>query len=131
MEVQLSKPFYTYREHILPAREQLAKRFPAAFKRKGEPEKRPLKIGIDKDVLALVKDIPRKVVKLAISDYCSGPKYAKAMVEGVDRIDLDGNPAGTVSAASEAYARAREANRQQHFRQRHASRQIVGEEARP
>ncbi|TJW14361.1 MAG: hypothetical protein E5W82_10305 [Mesorhizobium sp.] len=127
----MTKPFYTYREHILPAREQLAKRFPAAFKRKGEPEKQPLKIGIAKDVLALVKDIPRKVVKRAISDYCSGPKYTKALVTGAQRIDLDGKPAGNVSAASEAYARAREANRLEHVHQRHASRQILVEEARP
>lgn len=127
----MPKPFYTYREHILPAREQLAKRFPAAFMRKGEPEKKPLKIGIAKEVLALVKDIPRKVVKRAISDYCCGPKYTKAMVTGAVRVGLDGNPAGNVSAASEAYARAREAERQKHYHQRHASRQIVVEEARP
>ncbi|WP_189521110.1 ProQ/FinO family protein [Mesorhizobium sp. M1B.F.Ca.ET.045.04.1.1] len=127
----MSKPFYTYREHINPARERLAKLFPSAFSRKGEPAKRPLKIGIDKDVLAAVKDIPRRVIKLAISDYCTGPKYAKAMVEGAVRIDLDGNPAGVVSAHSEAYARAREATRLERVNNRHVSRQIVGEEARP
>lgn len=127
----MSKPFYSYREHILPAREQLAKRFPAAFMRKGEPEKKPLKIGIEKDLLAAVKDIPRKVLKRVISDYRSGPKYTKAMISGAQRIDLDGNPAGNVSAASEAYARAREADRQKNYHQRHVSRQIVVEEARP
>ncbi|MER9768968.1 ProQ/FinO family protein [Mesorhizobium sp. M0189] len=123
--ITMPKPRYTLREHILPAREHLAKRFPDAFMRKGEPTKKPLKVGIAVDVLRLVKDIPREILKRAIGDYCTGPKYAKAMVTGATRVDLDGNAAGVVTPDAEAYTRAREAKRRKDSQDYHARRQAA------
>ena len=100
---------FSYREHILPCRTALVERFPAAFMPKRCDAKRPLKVGIHRDVVARMKDFPRRIIQLAINDYCSGPKYTRAMTAGAQRVDLDGNPAGKVTLADAAFAKAKHA----------------------
>jgi len=90
-------------------RRALAKAFPACFNRpKSKAPKRPLKIGIAADAVArgvMGEDgqpLTTKRIERAVTDYCTGTKYEAALVAGAVRIDLDGNPAGTVLPAHAA-----------------------------
>lgn len=86
-------------------RRALAAAFPACFNRpKSKAPKRPLKIGITADLIARGitgedgQPLSRKRIERAVRDYCLGTKYDAALIPGATRIDLDGNPAGSVSA---------------------------------
>ena len=50
-------------------------------------------------------DIKAHAVALAIADYCRGASYHAAMVEGANRVDLDGNAAGRVTKGAAERAR--------------------------
>jgi ProP effector len=102
---------FSENEKILAMRAILAKRFPACFMTKGNPVKLPLKIGIRHDILARCPDLDAELVGRAIRDYVNGPRYARCMRAGSDRIDLDGNPCGQVSEADQQNATFREKNR--------------------
>lgn len=90
-------------------RRALAVAFPACFNQpKSKAPKRPLKIGITSDLIARGvtgedgQPLSRKRIERAVRDYCLGTKYDAALISGAIRIDLDGNPAGTVSASHAA-----------------------------
>jgi sRNA-binding protein len=69
------------------------------------PQRKPLKIGIHQDILAAAEGaIADHEVSLALRHYCNGSFYLHACVEGADRLDLDGNVAGTVTADEAAHA---------------------------
>lgn len=91
------------REENLRTRELLCAAFPNAFSEKGAA-KRPLKIGIFKDIRAVGWGISYNRLRNALRDYCSGPLYLKAMQAGEPRIDLDGRDAGIVSEDHAAHA---------------------------
>lgn len=82
----------------------LARAFPNAFTppRSKEP-KRPLKLRIFDDLMARgVLDLDgvslsRTRIGRTLADYVRGYRYHKACAAGGDRVDLDGNPAGTVT----------------------------------
>lgn len=101
------------RQKLEAMREILARRFPNCFVRQGDrlSEKRPLKIGIRDDLMTRCPDLNQQWLARAIGDYCTGPKYSRIMIAGTERIDLDGNPAGTVSEADQANAEFRERRR--------------------
>jgi sRNA-binding protein len=80
---------------------QLAERFPAVFTQTG---RRPLKIGIHGELLALGFD--RKLVVVALRSYCGSSGYLSALREGAARIGLDGQPTGVVTAEEEKIAAA-------------------------
>ena len=82
----------------LPA---LAKTYPACFD--GE-NPRPLKLGIHRDLMAA--GFEKAAVKRTLARYCNRPRYRKALRAGVIRIDLQGQPAGVVTAAEAETARA-------------------------
>lgn len=90
-------------------RDQIVKTFPACFAGKGK-SKCPLKIGIDVDILKAVNLDPREV-SLAIHDYTNGPTYLKNVVEGAERIGLDGQVCGVVTAEQAKQAAGRLAKR--------------------
>ncbi|WP_240721776.1 ProQ/FINO family protein [Halomonas marinisediminis] len=75
-------------------------RYPAAFF-KGHT--RPLMVGIH-ELLASREPWPEKLVRRALACYVNLPRYLKAMREGAERIDLDGQPAGKVDAQAADYA---------------------------
>lgn len=85
------------REIAAETRAILVARFPECFMRKGKA-KLPLKIGIDRDLAEQCQDIAAAHIRIAMKDYCGGPKYLKAMVEGARRVALDGSDAGFVTA---------------------------------
>jgi hypothetical protein len=84
----------------------LAALYPACF---DWERPRPLKLGIHKDLLAVgfgeAKVEPAQI-KRALGRYCHRPRYWKALRAGADRIDLQGQPVGVVTAEEAAAARA-------------------------
>ncbi|HHJ1300393.1 ProQ/FinO family protein [Pseudomonas sp. P1B16] len=90
----------------------LQKHFPLAFPVNPAP-KVPLKEGIFKDAeqhLELL-GLTREQLKLGISTWCRGARYWASMVEGAPRLDLSGQPSGTVTAAQALHAK-QQASRQ-------------------
>lgn len=91
-------------KRYVPAwRDRLHEAFPQAILERGQP-KRPLKIGIYRDIKARLPDMPAQAIHRALNDYVSGPTYLSNCVVGAERIDLDGSPAGTVDERGEAFA---------------------------
>lgn len=87
-------------------RELLATAFPDCFAPAGA-EKRPLALGVHDAVLAALPEIGRRRLAEALADYTSGPTYLRHVVEGAERIGLDGAPAGLVRASEAAHAALR------------------------
>lgn len=90
----------------------LQKHFPLAFPVNPAP-KVPLKEGIFKDAeqhLELL-GITSEQLKLGISTWCRGNRYWACMVENAPRLDLNGQPAGIVTAGQALYAK-QQASRQ-------------------
>src|SRR5262245_42560137 len=84
----------------------LAERYPKCFL-VYEGRRRPLKIGIHRDIKAALDGAitPAELHK-ALGIYCSNPAYLDHTRTGAWRLDLDGNPAGVVTADEEAHAKA-------------------------
>ena len=91
--------------------ELLCQRFPSCFAQ-FERRRRPLKVGIIDDLLgALGAQVERKQLSAALRLYVGNLHYRAAQTAGAMRIDLNGNPAGTVSEADAASAAADVADR--------------------
>ncbi|MBO0736929.1 MAG: ProQ/FinO family protein [Alphaproteobacteria bacterium] len=86
-------------------RAQLAKRFPTCFAANCG-QKRPLKIGIYRDIRTLMPEIPGKRLSAVLSFYVGGWDYLRLLVAGAQRFDLFGEPAGEVSAEQAEHAAA-------------------------
>ena len=84
----------------------LAETFPKCFS-VYQGRRRPLKIKIHLDIQAALDGAitPAELHK-ALGTYCSNQVYLGHTRTGAWRLDLDGNPAGTVTADEEAHARA-------------------------
>lgn len=91
---------------------RLQKHFPVTFPKNPAP-KLPLKIGIHQDLLAKAKDLglEEAAITEAVKTWCRGTRYWASIVEDAPRIDLEGQPAGTVSARDAALARSLENRR--------------------
>ncbi|RUR42367.1 ProQ/FINO family protein [Vreelandella populi] len=75
-------------------------RYPQAFF-KGHTK--PLKVGIHQD-LAAREPWSGKLIRRALANYVNLPRYLKSVHEGVDRVDLDGQPAGKVDKEASLHA---------------------------
>lgn len=80
---------------------QWYQRYPKAFF-KGHTQ--PLQVGIHQ-ALAAREPWPEKLLRRALAGYVNLPRYLKAVREGVERIDLEGRPAGSVDAQAAEYAK--------------------------
>lgn len=91
---------------------KLQKLFPKTFPKNPAP-KVPLKVGILKDLVAQSEaiKISEEDIKLALKTWCRGARYWAVTVEGTERVDLEGNPAGSVTATEAAQARLLEKRR--------------------
>ncbi|WP_145128228.1 ProQ/FinO family protein [Pseudomonas sp. URMO17WK12:I11] len=99
----------------------LQKHFPLAFPVNPAP-KVPLKEGIFKDAeqhLELL-GITREQLKLGISTWCRGNRYWTSMVENAPRLDLNGQPAGVVTAAQAIHAKRQAAQQRNQERRKRA-----------
>ncbi|CAN7621906.1 ProQ/FinO family protein [Trinickia sp. LjRoot230] len=85
---------------------KLQKRFPVAFPKNPAP-KLPLKIGIFADLVAFAGELglSEAEIREAVSTWCRGSRYWACLTEGAARVDLNGAPAGEVSARDAAFAR--------------------------
>lgn len=79
---------------------QWYERYPNAFF-KGHTK--PLKVGIHQD-LAERENWPNKLIRRALANYVNLPRYIKAVREGAERVDLDGQPAGKVDKEAALHA---------------------------
>ena len=85
--------------------ERLAETWPAAFSVFQE-RRRPLRIGIREDILAVLEIDPREL-GLALGIYCRNQAYLRAIARRHDRVDLAGQVVDTVTAEqAEAAAKA-------------------------
>jgi hypothetical protein len=66
---------------------------------------RPLKIGIDKDICALLPDFELSLIRKALMRYTHKPSYFKSFQKNVWRIDLNGNKVQHLLAEDYRYAR--------------------------
>jgi ProP effector len=80
--------------------------FPQTFVLEKYLPHRPLKIGICPDILARCPVLTRRELGTVLGVYASRVMYLQSLVAGAIRIDLDGNPAGEVSAADAEHAAA-------------------------
>jgi ProP effector len=84
---------------------ELAAALPAAFTL--DPTLvRPVKLGIKDDVFAR-SDVSHRRVSAALRCYCNSVHYLRASTEGAVRINLTGEPAGTVTATEARHATER------------------------
>lgn len=58
---------------------------------------KPLAIGIHKAIKARLPDIGEGSLRLALKNHTASTKYLKAISNGNQRFDLDGNPAGEIT----------------------------------
>jgi sRNA-binding protein len=86
---------------------QLAELYPNCFRQPGQP----LKIGIRNDVVARHPELQPGLIASALRTYTRSVGYLKTLKAGAVRIDLEGNPVGTVTAADEADAERRSPRR--------------------
>lgn len=64
----------------------------------------PLSIGIDKQILLLLPDLNRKLMRTALGMHTGSPRYLRAMEKATLRYDLDGKPGAEVLATHRAHA---------------------------
>lgn len=64
----------------------------------------PLAIGIDKQVFALLPEVSRRTLRLAMRSHTISTRYLKEMEKGVMRLNLDGTPAGEVTDENRQHA---------------------------
>ncbi|OLU27304.1 ProQ activator of osmoprotectant transporter prop [Pseudomonas sp. PA15(2017)] len=85
---------------------RLQKHFPLAFPVNPAP-KVPLKEGILKDAEQHLEKlgITQEQLKLGLASWCRGGRYWASMVEDASRLDLNGQPVGTVTAAQALHAK--------------------------
>lgn len=95
---------YGLEDEMLPV---LVRAFPKAFFPRGQ-NCMPLRVGIFEALdAALPPEIDRSRLKLYLGIYTKQPRYLRELIKGATRIDLNGKPAGRVSAKEAASAAAR------------------------
>jgi len=106
---------------LLLAISRLQQQFPRAFPKK-PADKVPLKIGILQDLSAHAQTLrlEEPQIKAAIQTWCQGNRYWACLALDAVRVDLSGEPAGTVTQAEAN--RARQLARRQRWLARHANK---------
>jgi len=97
----------TTKQDIDAALAHLAEAFPQTFVLEKYRPHWPLKVGIAADIPARCSAIERRVLSAALSVYTRRVMYLQSLAAGAARVDLDGNPAGEVTARDAEYAAAK------------------------
>jgi sRNA-binding protein len=92
------------KQDIDAALARLAEAFPQTFVLEKYRPHWPLKVGIAADIPARCSAVERRVLSVALSAYARRVMYLRGLVAGAARVDLDGNPAGDVTARDAEYA---------------------------
>jgi ProP effector len=64
----------------------------------------PLSIGIDKQLLLLLPDLNRKLMRTALGMHTGSPRYLRTMEKATLRYDLDGKAGAEVTATHRSHA---------------------------
>jgi ProP effector len=64
----------------------------------------PLAIGIDKQLLARLPDLERKILRMALGMHTNSLRYLKTMEKATHRLDLDGKVGDEVTAEHRKHA---------------------------
>lgn len=64
----------------------------------------PLAIGIDRQVLAVMPELEKKALRLAMRSHTISTRYLKEMEKAQVRLNLDGTPAGEVTDENRLHA---------------------------
>jgi ProP effector len=64
----------------------------------------PLAIGIDKQVFAVLPELSKKSLRLAMRSHTISTRYLKEMEKGTVRLNLDGSPADEVTDENRQHA---------------------------
>ena len=64
----------------------------------------PLAIGIDKQLIAQQPEVNRKALRLALRSHTMSTRYLKEMEKAEVRLNLDGTPAGEVTAEARSHS---------------------------
>ena len=106
-------PIAQNRSHSAAVLELLCAQFPRCFFR-DEARRQPLKVGIHNDVLLALGDAvtPSELAR-ALQIYVNNRIYQSRLRLGGTRIDLNGEPGGTVTVGQAAFARAKERARKE------------------
>ena len=94
----------TTKQDIDAALARLAEAFPQTFVLEKYRPHWPLKVGIAAAIPARCPELEWRVLKMALTAYTGRVMYLRGLVEGTARVDLDGNPAGEVTARDADYA---------------------------
>ena len=94
----------------------LAEDYPSCFVLEQYQPHRPLKIGIDRDSRNAAQPWISRERGVTLRFYICRLMYLQSLVEGADRVDLDGNPVGKVSAQDAGHARGRTRRNHRHTR---------------
>jgi ProP effector len=97
----------TTKQDIDAALARLAEAFPQTFVLEKYRPHWPLKVGIAAAIPARCRAIERRALKMALTAYTGRIMYLRGLVAGAARLDLDGNPAGEVTARDAEYAAAK------------------------
>jgi sRNA-binding protein len=107
--------------------EKLVAVYPRAFFR-DPAQRRPLKLRIHDDLRTDAShSLSHSELRAALHRYCRSPGYLASMIEGTDRIGLDGLAAGSVSAEAVAAAvkAARLSQKSREQRETKAEKKVV------
>lgn len=85
----------------MAALQLLLEAYPKTFDRSNV---RPLKIGIQEDLIADEK-VSKNKIKRALASYVRSLNYYRSLREGVDRVDINGEAAGQVTKEESDYAK--------------------------
>jgi ProP effector len=85
----------------------LVQKFPQTFVLEAYQPHRPLKIGIDADLLVCCPELDRHKLGATLAAYARRVMYLEGLAVGAARIDLDGNACGEVSAFEAEHAAGR------------------------
>jgi len=85
----------------MAALQQLMEAYPKTFDRKNV---RPLKIGIQEDLIADEK-VAKNKIKRALASYVRALNYYRSLREGAERIDINGEAAGLVTKEESEHAK--------------------------
>lgn len=105
---KLQKPKPRWLEYAQYGVELLKVYFPNSFKSMSEVK--PLKIGIKEDLLKRLSTLENIVTEdkacmvKSLSYYVNTQSYHKCVMAGAERVDLDGQPAGLVTAEEAKYS---------------------------
>jgi ProP effector len=83
---------------------RLCERFPTTFFRY---HRQPLAIGIREEILQVLDDVSEEELAQALATYVNSVLYLRNVQTGAARIDLDGEPAGTVTESEAEFAQRR------------------------